>query len=267
MKNSMRLFRYVVTHRELEVHLSIALALVVGVLGLLDVVGAPVVTAATLATLAVMAMSVLVNRRQMGEVERSMRALSEAVRHRDTENVSVDSLLRESTSGAGALGSGMSDVGMLGVTLGRTLRSNYHELEKLLREGARIRVALLDPASGAPEEAARRCGVGHQPEIFQQRLQLSVGLLRQLSATAGPGSVEVRLLPFAPAVGLLVTDPGTGGGRVHLDIYAHRPVGPEPVLVLRRDRDPGWFAHFVDEFERVWANGRAPGPADGFPTA
>lgn len=260
-----RLRRALLATKDVEVYLSIGLALSVGVLGLVDVVGNDTVAAATLATLAVIAVSLLVSRHQMAQLEQGVRGLTATVRDQSLAGVSLDRLLSASTAGAGLPIAGAQDIRISGVTLNRTIRNNYDELERLLRDGASIRIALIDPDGSAPEEAARRCSVPDEPQIFEHRLNPTLGLLRRLSATSPRrGRVEVRLLPFVPAVGLILIDVEQAAGRVFVDVYAHRPIGPEPVLSLERDRDPRWYRHFAQEFDRIWAAGRVPGPADGF---
>jgi hypothetical protein len=165
-----------------------------------------------------------------------------------------------STSGADLPLAGVRDIRLSGVTLSRSVRNNYDAFERCLRAGGTVRIALIDPESRAPAEAALRCGVADQPEVFDRRLRPTIDLLRQLCASDhGAGSIEVRLLPYVPAAGLTLLSPTTDEGRILVDVYAHRPVGPEPVISLSRGRDPRWYAHFLDEWDRVWAGGR---PAD-----
>jgi hypothetical protein len=80
---------------------------------------------------------------------------------------------------------------------------------------------------------------------------------------AGPGRLEVRFLDFVPAFGVLAVDPETLNGQACIDIYSHRHGATEPTLPLRADRDLRWFAHFLDEFDRVWTTGRPYRPYPG----
>lgn len=265
MRVFLRFWRGLRTNKGVDIYLSIGLALVVGVLGLSNVVSNDTVAAATLATLAVIAVSMLISRHQMIGLTETVQGVSESVRSQAIEGLSMDRLLPESPSGVGLIHAGARDIAIVGVTLSRTIRSNYDELERRLLAGARIRVALIDPKSGAPMEAARRCSVDDRPEIFEHRLDPALDLLRQLSEMEhAAGSVEVRLLPYVPSVGLILLDAETETGRIYVDVYAHRPVGPEPIIGLRRDRDPRWYRHFAQEFDRIWAGGRVAGAADGF---
>jgi hypothetical protein len=153
---------------------------------------------------------------------------------------------------------GADDIRILGVTLGRTVRNHHAALQQRLEAGATVHIALIAPHAATVAEAARRSTVADHPEVFEHRLRPTLDLLDDLAerAASGPGRLEVRLLDFVPAFGLVAVDAGTPHGQVRVDIYSHRCGTPEPMLPLHADRDVRWFRHFVAEFDRVWAAGR-----------
>ncbi|TDC65679.1 hypothetical protein E1258_04790 [Micromonospora sp. KC207] len=245
------------TGRELEAYLLSGTALVVGALGLLNVTSPDVVSAATLAVLGVITFDLLTGRRRLHAIENSLRTVVDSLR---TEGVgSVDRLLNAAVPGAAVGLAGARDIRLVGVTLSRTIRSHLDELRQQLVAGATVRVALIDPAGPAPEEAARRNGLNAVGggEVFEHRIQPTIDLLDYLAAqTAGTGRLEVRLLTFVPAFGMVMVDPEEPVGRISIDIYSHRPDGREAMVTLRADRDPVWYRHFAREFDRIWAEGR-----------
>jgi hypothetical protein len=169
---------------------------------------------------------------------------------------STDRLLAVSASGADADLGAARDIGIIGVTLNRTVRNQMTALQQCVRRGGTVRVAVIDPAGDVTAEAARRSTAPGSPEVFVHRLRPTLDLLARLAATPGPGRVEIRLLDFVPAFGLLMVD-GTGpDGHLRVDVYSHRFGGREPALQLLAGRDPAWYPHFAAEFEQIWATGR-----------
>jgi hypothetical protein len=81
------------------------------------------------------------------------------------------------------------------------------------------------------------------------------------------GRVEVRFLPFVPAHGLMLLDPGRSNGIIYVDVYSHSSASGDAVFTVQPGRDGHWYEHFQTEFERVWESGRPAGAGDGFPPA
>lgn len=241
--------------RHLDLHLTLAISAVVGVLGIADVADAGILAGATLATLGIVAAGTLRVRLQLDGVTASTARLAA-----HAGEPSADRLLGASTSGSGVDLARAVDVRLVGVTLGRTLRNQLTGLRRCLERGGTVRVALI--SEDAVAEAARRSGVPADPEIFTHRLRSSVDLLRQLTAPGPPGRLEVRLLDFVPSFGLIAVDGDDRDGRIQVDVYSHRFGVPEPSLPLRADRDRDWYQHFLVEFEQLWSTGRPlPGRA------
>jgi hypothetical protein len=233
--------------RSLDLLLTLAVALGVGALGILGVAGTSVLAGATLATLGVLAMGALTTRAQLHSVGTGLAGLAAP---------SADRLLAVSTSGADADLSAARDIAIVGVTLSRTVRNQMNALQQCVRRGGTIRIAVIDPAGAVTAEAARRSTVPGSPDVFVHRLRPTLDLLGRLAATGGPGRVEIRLLDFVPAFGLLVVDGARPHGQLRVDVYSHRFGGTEPALHLRAGRDPAWYPHFLAEFEQIWATGQ-----------
>ena len=239
--------------RHADLYLTVVVALVLGVLGVFDVVDAGVLAAATLTTLGVLALSLLNGRVQM---HRLAATTAELTAHLDGR-VPAGRVLAVSRSGADVDLDHARDIRIVGVTLGRTLRNHVGTLQRRLDEGAVVRIALIAPGGEAVREAARRSAVGDTPEIFEHRLGATRDLLRRLSP--GPGRLEIRELAFVPSFGMIAVDPQEAGGHLHVDIYSHRTGCPEPALTLEAARDARWYRHFADEFDQIWSAGRPVG--------
>jgi hypothetical protein len=249
--------------RNLDLYATFVIALTIGLLGAFNIVDTEIVAAATLTTLAIVAVGALGTRRQVGSMESATRELGLQLRQFGGV-MSADEFLSPSTSGLDVDLRGARDIRLVGVSLSRTIRNNIDELEQRLARGADVRIALIEPGSEAVLEAARRSTIPDAPEIFENRLRPTVDLLRQLAASPNTtGRLEVRFLTFVPVFGLTMVDPDEPDGLIHVDIYAHRSAGPEPVLRLNSRRDPRWYHHFRQEFERIWSHGHVASWLDG----
>lgn len=220
---------------------TLAISLTVGVLGMLNLADGPLLSGATLATLAALAAGALHSRLQLS-------GLLRLTRERLVEAPPAERLLHSSASGADADLAGAREIDIVGVTLNRTVRNHAGAIADCLRRGGRVRVALIDPYGPVLDEAARRSTTPGAAEIFANRLRPTLDLLGGMT-----GDLELRLLDFVPAFGILAVD-----GRLHVDFYSHMFDGKEAALTLRADRDPTWYRHFRAEFDQIWAAGRRP---------
>jgi hypothetical protein len=248
--------------RRFDLVLTIAIALVIGVLGALGMVSATVTGGATLTTLGLLALSSLHSRTALANLNRTVTQFD-----RDMNQAgSADHLLGRSTSGVDLDLGAAGDISILGVTLARTVRNQYAGLCRRLEQGATVRIALIAPHPATIAEAARRSTIADSPEVFEHRLRPTMDLLDDLAerAAAGPGRLQIRLLDFVPAFGMVALDPELPHGQIHVDVYSHRSGNPEPTLPLYANRDPHWLRHFVAEFNEIWATGHPYGqPSTG----
>ncbi|GIJ36609.1 DUF5919 domain-containing protein [Verrucosispora sp. WMMD703] len=246
----------VLTRRHLQTGLTVSIAMVVGVLGVFDVVDPSTVAAATLATLALLAFDLAEERRDLAHVVPLLTRVVRAL-HRLPGELPGEPRLAASTSGLNIDLAGAADVRLVGVTLGRTLRNIAEPLARRLAEGALVRIAVIDPATSAPAEAARRATLPDDRGIFTNRLRPTLDLVREVAESArGTGRIEVRLLPFVPSFGLIMVDAEGEAGRLYVDVYSHRPAGAEPVLALTQAGSPQWYRHYLREFDHIWAHGQ-----------
>jgi hypothetical protein len=237
--------------RHLDLAITVLITLIVGVLAALNVTGPAVLAGATLSTLGLITVGSLHGRLQQRSLSAAIAELS-SLTHEHLRG----GVLTSSTSGAGLDLSQAADIRILGVTLSRTIRTNFEILQRRLRAGATIQIVLIEPDADVIGEAARRNSLPNAPEIFEHRLQPTFDMLRRLETAGGNGSLEVRLLDFVPAFGLIAVDADGPDGRLYVDVYSHRPGVSEPTIPLSAARDQPWYHHFVEEFDQVWENGR-----------
>jgi hypothetical protein len=240
--------------------LTLLVSSVIAVLGLLNVANQEILAGATLAVLNVVATGSRRGQAEIAALRATVAELAVLTRQQFDGVVSVDRVLTVSTSGLDVELRDATDIRMIGVTLCRTVRNHMDVLEQRLAQGATVRVAVIEPSGGPIAEAARRCAGTGSPAIFTNRLRPTLDLLRGLAAAGHPGRLDVRLLEFVPAFGMILVDPAASHGRIDIDIYSHPPTRREPVMSLLAGRDQYWYHHFLNEFDRIWATGRTLEP-------
>jgi hypothetical protein len=239
------------------VYIAVSLALVIAVLGVVGVVRVEIIQAATLATLSVFAVSVLVNRIQVAELESGTKALADVVKETLQGRVSVDQFLTTRLIGLEDALSDATDIRLSGVTLTRFLLDHRAELRVRLDQGANVRAIIIDPHGSGVEQAGLRC-VEASTNYYEPRLASAIGMLGELADKTSRGFLELRGVPYLPAFSLTIVDPEKPGGRIYVEQYHHRTSAPHPTLCLQYERDKnGSFYHFfLDQFEVLWQSAR-----------
>lgn len=243
--------------RHLEIYLTALLSLLLGVLGVLDLVDDTIVVAATLGTLALLALSGLGSRHQVEDLEAAIGKLTTGVNEAIHHDVPVDKFLAVKAPALEEYLHNASDVRLVGVTLSRTVRDLVGTLDRRLRDGAALRVMVIDPDGSAPLEAVARTRGVTDPAYYRPRISSTIDTLAMLESLPGTaGRIEVRLLPFVPAFGMYLIDPLTENGRVYVELYQHRSLEPNPCFGLRAERDGRWYRFFVNQFDILWESAR-----------
>ncbi len=238
--------------RNLDLYVVVAVALAVAVLGVLSVVDPRVVAAATLAVLALMATSALNSRHQVDGVRTTLFRIAAS----EAGNVPAERFLSERLPALDAEVASATDIGLVGVTLTRTVRDLLPALDRRLRAGAQVRVLLIDLDCQAHREAVARSKKADAPDFYQHRVSSTVDLLRVLASDRDESAMQLRVLPFVPTFGMCLVDPAESHGRIHVEVYQHRTLEANPSFSLRADRDGRWYDLFASQFETLWDSAR-----------
>lgn len=243
--------------QNIDVYIAVSLSLVIAVLSVLGVVRVEIIQAATLATLSVFAVSVLVNRVQAAKLESSTKALADVVQETLQGRVSVDQFLTTRLIGLDEALSNATDIRLSGVTLTRFLLDHRADLRVRLDQGATVRAIIVDPQGSGVEQAGLRC-VEASTNYFEPRLDLAIGMLRELADKTSRGILQLRGVPYLPAFSLTIVDPEKPGGRIYVEQYHHRTSAPHPTLCLlyERDNNGRFYRFFLDQFEILWQSAR-----------
>jgi hypothetical protein len=243
--------------RNIEVYVTVLIALTVGLLGAFSVVRVEVVVAVILATLGLLALSTIKSRDQVGTLQSKIMMLSGLVEEKVLGQSRADDFLLAARPDYEVRLQSAASICMVGLTLSRTTRDSLDVFRARLREGADLRMAVIDPDSDAADEAALRCYGQPTGELFRNRIKPTIDMLELLASRPElTGSIELRLLPFAPCFGLVLIDPDHADGVIYVELYQHKSLGQNPLFVLEAQRDSRWYRFFRGQFQTLWDSGR-----------
>jgi len=251
--------------RNLEIYLTMLVSLVISVLGALNIVQAEVVATVTLATLALLAFSTITNREQIATFQKQVETLSALVEENVLGKIRAGSFFLAGEPRHEAKFQNAKNIYIAGTTLTRTVTNYLGVLEQRLKEGASIRVIIIDPKSDAATQSALRSYGVKNDEFYRNRIKPTLDLLNILASLPDlKGKLELRFLPYTPSFGLTLIDPDTVDGSIYVEIYQHKSLELHPTFVLDARRDEKWYRFFQHQFEALWSSARAADPTDGY---
>lgn len=142
-------------------------------------------------------------------------------------------------------------IGFAGASLSRTLRDYSAILEERLKVGAKVRIILMDPNSTAPDQAVLRSKGVSSRRFYIDTLRPTlerVGMLSNFS-----DKVDLGLLPYKPAFGMIIIDPDEPYGKIIVEMYPHHSDSFAPTFELQPNRDLHWYKHFREQFDNLWS--------------
>jgi hypothetical protein len=147
------------------------------------------------------------------------------------------------------------EVWLVGVTLSRTIKTNYSLFEHKLARGDTIRILLVDPKGvGAEMAAGREYGGRFDAERIRNLIQGSLSDLCSLKQLA-PDRLQVRVIDNPLTFGGIAINPNATAGILYLEHYSYKmPGGSVPKFVLGA-KDGRWYYFFKEEMQTLWKNG------------
>ncbi|MCB9444042.1 MAG: hypothetical protein H6669_07380 [Ardenticatenaceae bacterium] len=145
---------------------------------------------------------------------------------------------------------------VVSVRMSYMLNNYYSLLETVLKEGATVRVLLVNPDDKSFEYALGRSyassGIEHNRAISHGNLEHLCGL-----QSLAPDRMEIRTVNSPLTFGASLIDPDSSNGMIYLKHYAHKtPGGAKPAFVLTR-KNKQWYDFFRQEIGLLWNDGSA----------
>lgn len=242
MSSAERVLRDLKDRRNLDVYVTIAVAIVVSVLSYFDLVPGPKVASLILATLAVLAFNALNTRDTIAD------ALDQLERsgQRFLDDFPPDLRSRREQS---------DDIYLIGVDLARTIETSYGAFREGLLRGARIRVLLTDPTSDDAAIDARTQASRPRLADVRNDIQISLRTLADLKAST-KGLLEVRTTRAALKFGLNYVDIAKSSATLFVQLYSYRQAGESRPMFRLTSADGEWFHHFRKQAEELWSDAK-----------
>jgi len=175
-------------------------------------------------------------------------ALIDDMSHRMSSLARPTGLTNRSTLNTGLEFEGAREIDFFGITLVNVLLDRRALLEKLLRDGAKLRVLILNPQSNA--WAAWNDAVTNEDTDAHRKTSLSI--LRGLAKVAS-ANIEVRDAPYLLPTSLVIIDRTSANGELVAESIFPGMAGFErPHIVINRSHEPYWFQFMITQFDRVW---------------
>lgn len=228
----------------IDLYLTVVVSLGVAALSLVGANVTPFIAPLTLAVLGLLAISSLVNRQRL-----------EALTQRQLQSIGSFFANEYPADFKAQLASG-KHVWLVGVTLSRTIKNNYIDLEEKLRQGHNIRVLVVNPVGAPMAMAASRnyARANRDPEIkaaeTRASLQLFCGLMK-----INPGHLEIRTVDNPLSYGATCVNPDSATGVLYLEHYAFRTASDSIPKFALRASDGQWYDFFKKELTALWESG------------
>ncbi|WP_433871948.1 hypothetical protein [Saccharopolyspora sp. CA-218241] len=159
-----------------------------------------------------------------------------------------------------------SAVNVLDEQTGEILRKHV-----LGRRRGKVRIVVLDPR----EESAVALAVRQLDESLEYRrrdfptdLNSVVAELERMARWDVEGEFDHRFLPYNPGFSLVVLNRHQADGAVTVEVHGfhNETTAGRMHFELTREENPRWFEYWASQFDRIWAESRAPEADDVVPT-
>jgi hypothetical protein len=227
----------------IDLYLTVAVALVFTVLNVLGLAPSDKISALTLAILALLTISMLISRHKVEEAVQQMAQPGET-QFLEKFPIGFDEDLQKCHT-----------ILIIGVSLSRTVKTYFELLQKKIKRGDHIRILMVSPVGNAAELTEMRTYGRSDVERLRFQLRASLADLCELSQNS-TGLLEVRVIDYPIGFGGFGIDLDTHEGILYLEHYPFRtPGGSLPKFILR-SRDGRWYEQYKLEMTMLWESGK-----------
>ncbi len=235
--------------QNLDLYITIIIALVISVLSILGITDQNVIAAAILTTLALVSGGLLANRHDNEKIR-------EVLTRIDQSRLSTQFFLKQGYDDSILIPHirKAKKVFFLGSALSVLIPFLKNELEQGFESGLESRFILMKPNGAAVNLAAFRTYRNLSPAQYNEYIERSLFHLNQLSKRiTTSGKIEYRVVDFLSPYGVKVFDPHLSTGRIFVTLETFRTAPPKrPYFEITRNEDEKIFDFFAEQFEMIW---------------
>ncbi|MFI9805054.1 hypothetical protein ACIHEJ_11915 [Streptomyces sp. NPDC052301] len=230
----------------LDLYVTLAAAVIFGVLGLTGKASQEIVTSGILAVLALVGFSLLRIRSQSEKINKSLTAIG--------TRSSADNFFTPVDDGEEIkeMISSSREVWIHGWTLELHLVSYASEIRKAVTKGLHVKILVIEPGSTAMTIAASEADNRSASELSAN---LEANLRRLEAPFSGPvsGKLEIRTLTHVPHCTVIASDPAADHGKIVMRIATFQAEHwQRPTFSVTRQNDGTWYEFFKEQFDKKW---------------
>lgn len=247
----MRLLRAIIKDfqekQNLDIYITVLLAIVVSILGIVQVANQAVVLSAVLATLALVSFSLLANRKEYEDLRAllskvdSTKNLASKFFQKDFSTFSLKERVRTAQK-----------IYFWSFSYRATVPLLKNSIEEALRNGLVARFLFIDPNSNAIDMGAF-FSRSRDTASLKNTIESNIKMLSKLGNKVKAGRLEIRSLNCIPPYMFIAIDPHLPTGSIFIQPTSFRvPREYAPAFELQRADDQEWFSYFLSQFESIW---------------
>lgn len=242
MKFLDRIWSDVQRGENIEMYITIVLALVLAVFNVVGIASSSWIAPLTLVVLSALALS---NIKIQHDFDLLFKKLSRSASSFFLEKFpeSINSDIEEAT-----------ELWLVGVTLTYTISQQYLRIEHLLQEGSNVKVLLVHPEGPALEMAEDRAYLQSSPERRRNVIHGSVEDFCTLRSIA-PDKLEIRTIRNPMSHGIIAVNPDLVSGVFYIANYPFKVGGGSRPKFILRASDGHWYDFYKKELLMLWNNG------------
>ena len=222
----------------IDLYVTVLAAIVLSSLSILAITPVTWVAPITLAVLSLLAISAVGNRHRTEEVLEKLSSTPDSVfiqEYPPTLKSDIES---------------SADLVLVGISLGRTIKTYYSELEHKLQRGDSIKILLVNPDGAAIEMVDSRAYWQTDPERTRAEIRGTLADLCYLKKIA-PDRMQVHTIEYPLSYGAVLVNPDSASGTVYVEHYPYKVRESIPKFVLHA-RDGYWYDFFKSEVFKCW---------------
>jgi hypothetical protein len=145
------------------------------------------------------------------------------------------------------------EVWLVGASLVRTIRPDYHVMTEKLKKRHIVRVLVVHPTDTLIEPSVQRSfkptSIERKRSEITDTLQVLCELQQQTS-----DKLQIRTIQYPLGYGAHVLNPGKTSGALYIKLYPYKLPMWKPKFVLYANQG-SWYEYYLKELHMLWDNG------------
>lgn len=237
--------------QNIEFYVSIPVAIVVAVLGILGVVSYNVLSATILLLLSILSGAILLLRKSAVDIRSAYDELTIKIASLEASPYSISDIFRRGYPRFDDALHNATEICVLGTSLVSTINNYFSHFEQALNRGAKLRFILSSTEDNVLDMLLFCNYKMIDKSAIKSIIDYHANRLYSMDDT-GTGKIEVRKLSYIPPYGLVITKNENGHVLIFVKLFSFRTrPGQYPVFEIN-DKDIEWSSFFHEQFEIFW---------------